>query len=303
MKVSGSFLHPRHRGTRVIHKSISSSSPSSICDCLKSLFASSRSFSVPGFVVSSSSLVVSFLLVLQVSILRHHRWQVKLGSRRLHLVGIRRTLPSAETVAAMMQAALNATSTLSWPRTHVVTLCCHLYWACLYEWLHVHAQSSECPVCKAIIKEEKLAPLYGRGKSSTDPQSKTSPSMNIPHRPAGQRPATALPPPDPNNFHHGNPWFMGGAPMASTRFGNYTFSAAIGGLFPHFSFQVNGFPAATAAYGLDAGFHYGYGHAFHGGHHVHGFLREVHNGQQADVYLKALLFLVSALVIASLVWF
>ncbi|KAG6494989.1 hypothetical protein ZIOFF_042778 [Zingiber officinale] len=98
----------------------------------------------------------------------------------------------------------------------VVTLCGHLYWACLYKWLHVHAQSSECPVCKAIIEDEKLAPLYGRGKSSTDPQSKTSPSMNIPHRPAGQRPAMALPPPDPNNFHHGNPWFMGGAPMASS---------------------------------------------------------------------------------------
>ncbi|KAG6494993.1 hypothetical protein ZIOFF_042783 [Zingiber officinale] len=34
----------------------------------------------------------------------------------------------------------------------------------------------------------------------------------------------------------------------------------------------------------------------HGVHHVHGFPQEVHNGQQADVYLKALLFLVGALV-------
>ncbi|KAG6498974.1 hypothetical protein ZIOFF_038730 [Zingiber officinale] len=94
-----------------------------------------------------------------------------------------------------------------------------------------------------------------------------SPSMNIPHRPAGQRPATTpLPPPDLNNFHHGNPWFMGGAPVGSTRFGNYyTFSAAIGGLFPVLSFQVHGFPAATVAYGPGTGFPYGYGHAFQGG--------------------------------------
>ncbi|URD85301.1 Ternary complex factor MIP1 [Musa troglodytarum] len=175
----------------------------------------------------------------------------------------------------------------------VVTLCGHLFcWPCLYKWLHGHAQSSECPVCKAIVEEEKLVPLYGRGKNSTDPRSKSMPGMNIPHRPAGQRPATA-PPPDPNNFHHANPWFMGGAPVASTRFGNFTFSAAIGGLFPLLSFQVHGIPDATA-YGPGAGFPYGYGNAFHGGH-VHGFPRHVQHGQQADVYLKALLILVGAL--------
>ncbi|KAG6498970.1 hypothetical protein ZIOFF_038724 [Zingiber officinale] len=39
--------------------------------------------------------------------------------------------------------------------------------------------------------------------------------MNIPHRPSRQRPTTALPP-DLNNFHHGNPWFMGGSPVANT---------------------------------------------------------------------------------------
>ncbi|KAG6494992.1 hypothetical protein ZIOFF_042782 [Zingiber officinale] len=65
--------------------------------------------------------------------------------------------------------------------------------------------------------------------------------MNIPHRPAGQRPATALLlPPDLNNFHHGSPWFMGGAPVGSTRFGNYTFSAAIGGLSRCLAFKFMG---------------------------------------------------------------
>ncbi|KAG6495002.1 hypothetical protein ZIOFF_042792 [Zingiber officinale] len=167
---------------------------------------------------------------------------------------------------------------------------------------------------------------------------------------------------------------MGGAPVASTRFGNYTFSAVIGGLFPLLSFQVHGmprevhngkqaklmsisrhcyfllvlwslprkkswclsmaegrvpltngrkrptrtnstlgihgswaelwWPASTSSWDPccncrlwpGAGFPYGYGHAFHGGNHVHGILREVHNGQQADVYLKALLFLIGTLV-------
>ncbi|KAL0325697.1 UNVERIFIED_CONTAM: E3 ubiquitin-protein ligase [Sesamum radiatum] len=80
----------------------------------------------------------------------------------------------------------------------IVTLCGHLFcWPCLYKWLHVHSRSQECPVCKALIQEEKLVPLYGRGKNSTDPRSKSIPGMEIPHRPTGQRPETA-PPPDPN---------------------------------------------------------------------------------------------------------
>ncbi|CAL9180881.1 unnamed protein product [Musa hybrid cultivar] len=184
-------------------------------------------------------------------------------------------------------------------RDPVVTRCGHLFcWPCLYRWLHGHSHSSECPVCKAIVEEKMLIPLYGRGDNSIDPRSKSVPDMNIPQRPAGQRPATA-PQPDPNQFQYTNPWFMGGAPMASTRFGSLTFSAAIAGLFPLLSFHVHGFPDSTA-YGPAAATPYYNG--FHGGH-VHGFPRQAHHGQQADVYLKALLFLVGALVIVSLVWF
>lgn len=182
----------------------------------------------------------------------------------------------------------------------IVTLCGHLFcWPCLYRWLHVHARSQECPVCKAIVEEDKLVPLYGRGKTPTDPRSKSVPGVDIPHRPAGQRPATAAPP-DPNQFAHSNPWFMGGAPFGHGRFGNYTFSAAISGLFPMLSFQVHGFPDATA-YGPGAGFHYGY-NSFHGGH-AYGFPPRTSQGQQADYYLKALLLLVGALVVATLVYF
>lgn len=182
----------------------------------------------------------------------------------------------------------------------IVTLCGHLFcWPCLYQWLHVHAHSLECPVCKAIIEEEKLVPLYGRGKTSTDPRSKTMPGVNIPHRPTGQRPATA-PLPQVNHFPHVNPWFMGAAPVASTRFGNFTFSAAIGGLFPLLNFQVHGFPDASA-YAHTAGYPYGYAHPFYGAH-GHGFPRHVHHGQQLDNYLKALLIVIGALVIAALIW-
>lgn len=207
------------------------------------------------------------------------------------------------------------------PQEPIVTLCGHLFcWPCLYKWLHIHSHSPECPVCKAVVEEEKLVPLYGRGKDRVDPRSKNVPgAADIPHRPTGQRPATA-PQADPNNHFpnaNPNPWFMGGGgggvPLANARWGNYTFSAAFGGLFPLLSFQVHGFPDATA-YGQPAGFPYGYGHghghghAFHGGHagHAHAGPRHGPHGQQqqqADVYLKALLILVGFLVIASLITF
>ncbi|KAL6493132.1 hypothetical protein OROGR_032891 [Orobanche gracilis] len=124
----------------------------------------------------------------------------------------------------------------------IVTRCGHLFcWPCLYKWLHVHSQSQECPVCKALIEEDKLVPLYGRGKNSMDPRSKSIPVMDIPHRPTGQRPETA-PPPDPNNtnaFAQQGFGFMGGfgpfgnfAPPTA-RFGNFTLSTALGGCFLH----------------------------------------------------------------------
>ncbi|CAI9763695.1 unnamed protein product [Fraxinus pennsylvanica] len=137
----------------------------------------------------------------------------------------------------------------------IVTLCGHLFcWPCLYKWLHIHSRSRECPVCKALIEEEKLVPLYGRGNNSTDPRSKSIPGMEIPHRPAGQRPETA-PSPDPNANAFAQQGFgvMGGfgpfgsfAPMATARFGNFTLSGALGGLFPSFfNIQVHGFPDAN----------------------------------------------------------
>jgi E3 ubiquitin-protein ligase RNF5 len=187
------------------------------------------------------------------------------------------------------------------PQEPIVTLCGHLFcWSCLYKWLHIHSHSPECPVCKAVVEEDKLVPLYGRGKDRVDPRSKSVPGAEIPNRSAATAPQA-----DHSPNANPNPWFMGGGgtPLANARWGNSTFSAAFGGLFPLLSFQVHGFPDATA-YGQPAGFPYGYsyGHAFHGGHAPADPWHRP-NGQQhqADVYLKALLILVGFLVIASLI--
>ncbi|KAK4797252.1 hypothetical protein SAY86_029578 [Trapa natans] len=197
----------------------------------------------------------------------------------------------------------------------IVTLCGHLFcWPCLYKWLHLHSNSKECPVCKAIVEEDKLVPLYGRGKTSTDPRSKSIPGLEIPNRPAGQRPETAAPPPEPNQFHHHGFSFMGGfgglggfAPIATTSFGNFTLSAAFGGLIPSlFNFQVQGFPDA-AMYGQSAGFPYGFSNTYHGAHmhahhhHHHHHPRGGGQGRQ-DVYLKRLLIFIGFLVFLILLW-
>ncbi|CAO3564308.1 unnamed protein product [Mortierella alpina] len=65
----------------------------------------------------------------------------------------------------------------------VLTLCGHLYcWSCLHQWLEAQRQNPTCPVCKAGCAQDKIIPIYGRGKEQLDPRSTT------PKRPAGQRP-------------------------------------------------------------------------------------------------------------------
>ncbi|KAL4645017.1 hypothetical protein ACB098_02G174800 [Castanea mollissima] len=185
----------------------------------------------------------------------------------------------------------------------IVTLCGHLFcWPCLYRWLHHHSHSQECPVCKAIVEEEKLVPLYGRGKTQADPRSKSYPGIDIPNRPAGQRPATA-PPPEPNQFNFSNYGFglVGGfMPMASARIGNFTLATAFGGLIPSlFNIQFQGFPDATV-YGQTSGYPYGF-NTFQGGH-THRFPQPIHRGQHADNVLKNLLLTIGVFVIIALLF-
>ncbi|GLJ07950.1 hypothetical protein SUGI_0078200 [Cryptomeria japonica] len=86
--------------------------------------------------------------------------------------------------------------------------------------------SKECPVCKATVVEDKVIPLYGRGKvGSVDPRTKSVPGPG--HMPVGS-------------------------------FGNITFSVGFG-LFPSlFGFQMYGFADAPyGSAGMPNGFHHG----------------------------------------------
>ncbi|KAL9671890.1 hypothetical protein QQ045_009463 [Rhodiola kirilowii] len=188
----------------------------------------------------------------------------------------------------------------------IVTLCGHLFcWPCLYRWLHHHSYSQECPVCKALIQEEKLVPLYGRGKKREDPRSKPISGMEIPNRPSGQRPETAEPPNasqyrPPGFGMTGGGAFNGGFVQAPTgRFGNIAFFTAFGGLFPSlFNIQVRSFPNVTGYGAPYPGYTYPFPNMFHGGH-GHGF---AHTPTHApphwqDTFLKNLLFLIGFLVL------
>lgn len=187
----------------------------------------------------------------------------------------------------------------------VITLCGHLFcWPCLYRWLHHHSQCQECPVCKALIQEEKLVPLYGRGKTQTDPRTKTYPGMEIPHRPLGQRPETAPPPlpPEPNSFGSYGFGLMGGfIPMATATIGNFTLSTAFGGFIPSLlNIQFHPFHDATV-YGTTSGYPFGFT-SFHGGN-ARGFSQPA--GQelrQEDNALKNLLLLIGLLVLLTVIF-
>lgn len=78
----------------------------------------------------------------------------------------------------------------------VVTSCGHLFcWPCLYQWLYVHCDHKECPVCKGKVNESNVVPIYGRGSSEASGRKKKKKKdgedghqgLNIPPRPQGNR--------------------------------------------------------------------------------------------------------------------
>ncbi|KAI4381685.1 hypothetical protein MLD38_007739 [Melastoma candidum] len=185
----------------------------------------------------------------------------------------------------------------------VVTLCGHLYcWPCLYRWLRHHSNSHECPVCKALIQEEKLVPLYGRGKKQTDPRSKSYPGMEIPHRPAGPRPETAsIPPQGSNQFPNFGFGLLGGfIPMAYVGTENFAISTALGGLIPAlFSVQLHGFQNATM-HGTAPAYPFGFNGLQNDGI-TRGIQQPVTGGQEADSVLKNLFLLIGVFVMLGLI--
>ncbi|KAG8368278.1 hypothetical protein BUALT_Bualt15G0028600 [Buddleja alternifolia] len=159
----------------------------------------------------------------------------------------------------------------------IVTLCGHLYcWPCLFQWLQLHSHSHECPVCKAIVEENKLVPIYGRGKKNCDPRSRSTPGVQIPNRPIGQRPQTAPPRVDMNYVQPNDlDPLIGFMPMAAARFGHMTLSTLFGTLPALFNLQVNGFHDATV-YGATSGVPYLFSSSFHGGY-GHGGFHQYHS--------------------------
>ena len=98
--------------------------------------------------------------------------------------------PSSPTFPAHISSTLSS-QLASEP---VVTLCGHLYcWPCLYRWLQVQNHCRTCPVCKAGVDRDKVIPIYGRG-GNEDPRGKTKDvtELDVPSRPAGQRPAPVM---------------------------------------------------------------------------------------------------------------
>lgn len=187
----------------------------------------------------------------------------------------------------------------------VITLCGHLFcWPCLYRWLHHHSHCQECPVCKALVQEEKLVPLYGRGKTQTDPRTKSYPGIEIPHRPSGQRPPTAPPPPDANPFRNYGFGLMGGfIPMATAaRIGNFTLSTAFGGFIPSLlNIHLHGLQDA-GVYGATSGYPFGV-NTFHGTGNARGFPQATEQVQpQEDRVLKNWFLLIGFLVLLTVIF-
>lgn len=184
----------------------------------------------------------------------------------------------------------------------IVTLCGHLFcWPCLYKWLRFHSHSQECPVCKALVEEDRVVPLYGRGKNSIDPRSKSVPGVEIPHRPAGQRPPTA-PPPDRNAFAQNEVGLMGNfGPAMTASFGNFSFS--FGGIIPSFfSVQMHAFNSHPV---FGNGAHHNPAPApgfSYGAHHTHGVPQQRAHHYETGFSAASPLLLIGLLFLLALIW-
>ncbi|KAL3848643.1 hypothetical protein ACJIZ3_010525 [Penstemon smallii] len=121
----------------------------------------------------------------------------------------------------------------------VVTLCGHLYcWPCIYKWLQVQSSSFEsntqpkCPVCKSYISTSSLVPLYGRGTSLSDSETKKPQlELAIPHRPPALGTNVVLASNQQNHAHPYEPQHptFHQQQYFSHPFGNYASMTPLGG--------------------------------------------------------------------------
>ncbi|XP_047174920.1 E3 ubiquitin-protein ligase RMA1H1-like [Vigna umbellata] len=105
-----------------------------------------------------------------------------------YIAGDLKTIEETVTETENSNGCFDCNICLDFAHDPVVTLCGHLYcWPCIYKWLLVQhdslttAERPQCPVCKAVISNSTMVPLYGRGHSTAE--GKTSCDVLIPPRP------------------------------------------------------------------------------------------------------------------------
>ncbi|KAK1320442.1 E3 ubiquitin-protein ligase RMA1 [Acorus calamus] len=97
---------------------------------------------------------------------------------------------SAKAAAAAASAFFNCNVCFDTARNPVVSLCGHLYcWSCLYRWLQISSDAKLCPVCKGVVSEPDIIPIYGCGVTDVDLAMTVADDdeQEIPPRPSGRR--------------------------------------------------------------------------------------------------------------------
>jgi E3 ubiquitin-protein ligase RNF5 len=91
----------------------------------------------------------------------------------------------------------------------VTTTCGHIYcWSCIYQWMSSKADNNYCPVCKNVIAQDKLIPIYAKTEAGANKKAKHE---NIPKRPQSKREERPEQPNHNNNHSQGQRGFrMGG---------------------------------------------------------------------------------------------
>ncbi|XP_043692696.1 uncharacterized protein LOC122643119 [Telopea speciosissima] len=73
-------------------------------------------------------------------------------------------------------------------RNPVLTCCGHLFcWPCLYQWLHIHSDTKECPVCKGEVTDMNITPIYNRGNDTQESEKEDDSGVKVPPRPHARR--------------------------------------------------------------------------------------------------------------------
>lgn len=131
-----------------------------------------------------------------------------------HLPEEFKSIPAVTTETEKISACFDCSICLDFARDPVVTLCGHLYcWPCIYQWLNSQSnslssdESAPCPVCKAEICSGSIVPLYGRGKTLSENESRDNaaipPRPNVPAIPLQMRSSRDGGQP-PNHNSHGS---------------------------------------------------------------------------------------------------